>query len=329
MEHRIVLHHVGARGKGLGRLQAPLLRAFPDDVLVVLYEADESCIEATRQWWRANSKCSPTIHPYCLWADDGEIEFFVNRRGATSSVYPLNERFSGHYRPARQGRDYVLGSAAATVETRRLPTRSLDSLVESGEVAAPDFLGLDTQGSEFEILAGGMETIRRSTVAILTEVAFDEVYNGQKIFSDVHALLLDAGFVLAKLRTQSYSSFQGPAGTRAKAEPLFGDAMYFRRPETLPAGDRTAALYKLAAIAAALMHLEYALRALAAANAETDEAAARALSRYRYVRVLRAIGAAAAAAPDGVGAAPVERVLREHGLDDVAGEVEKHRLGRS
>lgn len=51
------------------------------------------------------------------------------------------------------------------------------------------------------VVWGGIAGIRLRTVAVLTEVAFDEVYTGQKTFADIHALMLDTGFDLARLAT--------------------------------------------------------------------------------------------------------------------------------
>ena len=353
MNRKIVMSHVGARGQGIGSLQMPIVQAFAEDVDNVLFEADEDCVASIEKWWNANGRCSTSVLPHCLWREDGQIDFRVNLRGTTSSVFPLNERFRGHYYPSRRN-DYVLGEAAATVETRRLNVRSLDSLVASGEAPCPDLLGLDTQGSEFEILSGAADSIRGRMVAVVTEFAFDEVYRGQKTFADLHTLMLGFGFSLAQIKTQKYGSFRGPLGARGRIEPLFGDALYLRRIDVAPESHAAVALYKLAAIAAALGHVEYALAALARADDQADASLGAALGGCRYFSFLRALSATLAAmdctylpspasprpaqdrGPRSMrsvrarfgrrGHSPLERVFVDYGLEDVAARMKRRRL---
>lgn len=340
---------VGARRMGLGALQLPVVQAFAEDVDNVLFEADEDCVAAVEEWWQANGECATTVLAHGLWSEDGEVDFHVNRRPHTSSVYPLNDRFRGYYFASRRN-DLVLGEMAETVETRRLRVRSLDSLVAAGEAPCPDLLGLDAQGSEFEILTGAAECIRTRTVVVVTEFAFDEVYRGQKTFVDVHALMLDWGFTIARIITQRYASFRGPPDARARTEPLFGDALYLPRVDAVPDRDPAVALYKLAAIAAALGHVEYALSALARADEQADAPLRSALGERRYFRFLRTLdetlartgrsspssapgrglrslpGPRALLRPRGHSA--VERVFLDQGLDDVAARIRKHRVQR-
>ena len=291
MEQRIVVHHVGSRGVGFESI--PITPAFAPEIVNVRYDADVDCVAQTQNWWDANSECETVVHPYCLLDRDGETDFFVNYDPYTSSVFPFNQRFADRYLPF-SGRDYRLGEAARPMEKRRIATRSLDSLVASREVPAPDFLSLDTQGSEFEILVGAADCIRRHLVGVMVEVAFADVYVGQRTFPDVHSLMLDAGFELAALDSGDYAPFRGPIGARAVREPLFGDALYFRSIDRAPEVDRALALYKLAALAAWLGHVEYALATLRRADAESDRALERSLATFRYFRFLRALQAAAA-----------------------------------
>lgn len=118
-----------------------IANAFASDVSIVLYEANASCVDDTREWWSANSRCTVTVLPYCLWSTDGEVDFRLNRRPATSSVYPLNPRFARYSHPLENGGYQPLGEATETVEVQRVRTYSLDTLVASGEVPPPGFPG--------------------------------------------------------------------------------------------------------------------------------------------------------------------------------------------
>ena len=167
---RIVSHHIGGRGGSIG---LPIPKRFEADVINVLFEADEDCVAQALDWWKQRSNCETRVYPYCLWREDDEIEFSINFDPFTSSIYSFNEDYS-HYYQAVAGVDYVLGAACRTVEVRRLAARSLDSLVSEGTVPPPDFLSIDTQGSEWDILSGAARSIAENVLAIKVEVAFGE-----------------------------------------------------------------------------------------------------------------------------------------------------------
>jgi hypothetical protein len=60
-----------------------------------------------------------------------------------------------------------------------------------------DFLKIDTQGSELEIMSHGTSTISKALV-IESEVEFVPMYRNQPLFGDVQCFLRDHGFILHK-----------------------------------------------------------------------------------------------------------------------------------
>ncbi len=73
----------------------------------------------------------------------------------------------------------------------------------------PDILLMDTQGSEFEILAGATETLK-TVKAILCEWSTIPVYEDQKLMPDLKALLDAAGFDM-RFEVNQWSNFHGDA----------------------------------------------------------------------------------------------------------------------
>ncbi|MBL8886901.1 MAG: FkbM family methyltransferase [Phycisphaerales bacterium] len=71
----------------------------------------------------------------------------------------------------------------------------LDDLVASGEVPAPDFLKLDVQGFELEVLKGAENTLK-SGPALLLEVSFFEFLPNMPLFGDVLKFITDRGYVV-------------------------------------------------------------------------------------------------------------------------------------
>ena len=74
---------------------------------------------------------------------------------------------------------------------------TLDSFIVSNNLLAPDFLWIDVQGAEYNVLKGGIETLK-NTKAIYTEYSLKELYEGQKDLWFIANYLKDAGFKLEK-----------------------------------------------------------------------------------------------------------------------------------
>jgi FkbM family methyltransferase len=75
----------------------------------------------------------------------------------------------------------------------RIPiaTRKLDDIAE---IAHLDFLKMDVQGAEREVLAHGRAKLK-DTVAVQTEVSFVPLYQGQPSFGDMDLALRELGFL--------------------------------------------------------------------------------------------------------------------------------------
>src|SRR5262249_27536117 len=105
-----------------------------------------------------------------------------------------------------------------------------------------EFIKLDTQGTEFEILQGARKTLKARTVAVLAEVEFCQAYAGQRLFSEVELLLRSLGFSFYGFTTFHVRSRKllekSREGGRERA--FYADAVFFKDP--LPGGPPGAAL---------------------------------------------------------------------------------------
>ena len=138
----------------------------------------------------------------------------------TSSLYepntPLLEIFQ------------ALAELTMVVKRTRLETKRLDDIPEA---AGADYLKMDVQGAELDILRGAQRALS-SVLVVHTEVAFVEMYRGQPLFADVDAELRRHGFM--------FHRFMGIAGRAFKpfvkdnnlgdtfSQQLWADAVYVR-----------------------------------------------------------------------------------------------------
>lgn len=94
--------------------------------------------------------------------------------------------------------------------------RTLDSFLDGGTVAAPQLIKADVQGYELEVLKGASRALE-SAEAVLLEVSFRELYEGQPLAHEVIGHLAARGFAVADIC--SYS--QAADGSLLQSDLLF------------------------------------------------------------------------------------------------------------
>ncbi|MBH67900.1 MAG: hypothetical protein CMM58_06075 [Rhodospirillaceae bacterium] len=228
-ETLLTSHHVGGRA---GTRNFPILEYFEEDVTSVFYEADKSAISQIKKVTSALPSKTIVLSD-CLSGKSGKRKFYIRSDRYSSSLYPtLSTDIYQYNFNAQFGWDSD-PEAKAVTEILTLDTITLDEVLlrEDGKVPSPDFLSLDTEGSELEILKGGQRVIYRSVVAIMTEVSFVRHYKKQPLFGEVTEFLRKIGFDLASLevfKTESFSD-RTPIGLRGSSYPRRGEALFLRR----------------------------------------------------------------------------------------------------
>jgi FkbM family methyltransferase len=160
-----------------------------------------------------------------------------------------------------------------------VPVTTLDDVVfgrRKDDPAVGEFIKIDTQGTELEILRGGARTLAERTVAVLAEVSFAELYQGQGRFSEVEEFLRDKGFAFygfELFRLRSCNALDKRTHW-SRERMIQADAVFFKDP--LP-GDRlrggaisTRGRDCLLVTAVLLEYYEFALE-LAAAHYEAPD----------------------------------------------------------
>ena len=175
---------------------------------------------------KLNQAFSGTAHrclPYFI--GNGEPgTFHTTWHSGCGSLYPPNKPLLEQFTSFSHNFDVL--------DVEEVSTVRLDDIEELGNV---DFLKLDVQGGELDVLEGA-EQVLGDTLVVFTEVEFVEMYEGQPLFGDVDRHLRNKGF--------RFNGFNGIA-TRAYApmlinnnpddglqQPLWADVWYIRDPST-------------------------------------------------------------------------------------------------
>ncbi|MDQ2105852.1 FkbM family methyltransferase, partial [Azospirillum isscasi] len=255
------VHAIGSRGFGASFETS---RAFADGVMFHNYEPDADANAQTDAFFAENGFLGRT-HPVAVLDRDGTAELAVNYDPYTSSVLPPNPAYRDFYFPyPPPAGDYVFGAAAAPARRLEVPTLRLDRL--SADTGLPvDWIAMDTQGTEFEILVGAERCCATTLVGFSSEVEFHPLYEGQKLFGDIAALAARHGFHLMRLTPHPAGSFRrAPLGWRGEGFLAAADAVFLRSVAAVRDGhpDPGLGLRKLAFASLCHGNVEHALDAL-------------------------------------------------------------------
>ena len=248
----ICSHHVGGRS---GTRNLPVVAGLEPDVTSVFYEPDTTSIDGI---YRATAHLASETRVLtdCLSGDGGFRPFHIFNDRYRSSILPLVDDFARRYAFDPQFGWDTDPESTETVERHEFETVTLDQVLrrEGPTLPPPDYLSIDTQGTELEILEGAGGTLDRNVLAVFVEVGFAPTYEGQPMFSELEGFLRGRGFRLASLEVfpaQARTPDRIPIGFRGPGFIDSGEALFLRDPASGLAGmdNPELGLAKLAAIA--------------------------------------------------------------------------------
>jgi len=172
-------------GANVGRWTRTFLDLYPR-AHVVMVEAQAELVGALQPL--ADRTPTVTLVSEVLAAEPGVRDFYVchgDRHQTGSSLLP---ELTG-----------------APLETRSVTTTTLDAVVGSLRLPGPvDYLKLDTQGSELEILLGGSDTLP-SVSFLQIEVSLVRYNEASPLADEVFAFLRDRGFFVRDVFDLKYA----------------------------------------------------------------------------------------------------------------------------
>lgn len=209
---------IGARA-GINPRWTKLIPEFP--IQVIGFEPDEA------ECAMLNTK-GETFVKYLPFAVGKTVEtrtFHLLKAAGSSSLFRPNYTFIDRF---------VSAPNYAIEREINIQTNTLDAILKQVGISDIDYIKIDTEGCEHDILTGAQETLKQA-FAIEVEIWFNPVFTNAPFFRDIDALLSEQGFVLFDLAKSNYfkrkigSTLGGPKG-----QLVAGDAIYFRDIPSLP-----------------------------------------------------------------------------------------------
>lgn len=145
----------------------------------------------------SQSKEFASFHHFslALHSSKGERDLFLTTHPSMSSLLEFDpSAFARHFGLMPGSAEWARGLELHRKQTTT--TETADNFFRSQNLERVDFLKLDTQGTELEILKGAREYLSAGKIAVVkTEVLFLPVYRDQCTFSDVDRFMKDLGFM--------------------------------------------------------------------------------------------------------------------------------------
>ena len=236
---RFVLMDIGARG-GVSEQWRPIAHL----ARVIGFEPDQA------ECNRLNALGTGIeFHPCALHSSPGEHVFYLTESDYCHGFRPCDPRYFGRFPNAINNR--VRGEL-------RVRADSLDNFAAGAALDHVDFIKIDTEGSELDILRGGRASLHtRRVLGLLVEVWWDPRLKNQPSFAEMDSHIREQGFTFFDLECQRYPRNSLPVGRIARAsrgasrfrllrrignalshrtpyrhdgQILTGDALYFRDP---------------------------------------------------------------------------------------------------
>jgi len=205
----VTLVDIGAAGS-----IEPRWKPYTKHINYIGFEPDKRSREALLN--KKNDFIDYKIYPYALSKKNEVRTLNLCKTPTVSSLYNPNEKFIDRF--PNSNRFMVVG-------TEKMSCIKIDEV----DIEMADFLKIDIQGGELDVIKGGQKTIK-NTFGLEIEVEFINLYSNQPLFGDICNELSANGFEffdfvnLIRWGRSSYNSH---------GQCVFGDALFLRSPESI------------------------------------------------------------------------------------------------
>jgi FkbM family methyltransferase len=123
-------------------------------------------------------------------SDRATARFFLTRNPTCSSTL----------RPSDDALEpYLHAYRFDVVDESEVPATTLTAALASASLDRVDWIKLDTQGTDLRLLGGLDESLFSRLMAVDAEPGFDQYYEGEDVFGDLHRELVGRGFWMSDL----------------------------------------------------------------------------------------------------------------------------------
>ncbi len=165
------------------------------------------------------------VYPVALGAKPEQAVFHQLRNPCCSSFLEVNREYWARF---------PLGDTHLEVGKSVVDIADLDGVAADNGLETVDFIKLDTEGTELDVLKGAAGLLENEMLGVQVEVAFQPIHHGRPLFGEVDAYLRDKGFALFDLSPWRHARKALPpidgyaAAPSTYGQVVWGEALYFK-----------------------------------------------------------------------------------------------------
>ena len=203
VQDKIVFVDVGAAGDLISRW-----KKVESKVLIIAFEPDKVAFDKLKRAKTTNKR----FFNIALSNKKGIKNFYVCKDGEKSSFFKPNYQLLKKYPDVKR---------FDIKKKIKLKVNSLDNI----ENFKPDFIKLDTQGSELEILKGSKKNLNEC-IGLEVEVEFQKMYENQNLFNEVFDFLKKNGFEFIDFSEKTYWKYKNTSNIGQTL--IFANALFLK-----------------------------------------------------------------------------------------------------
>lgn len=230
-----------------------------------------------------------TYFPFALGGTNGKENFHITKHSSYSSFLQLDQaNFEKHFGLMK---DYNTWKEGMEIEkTSSIDVHTLDTVLSDMNMDRIDFLKLDTQGTELEIMKGAKNSLANNKIGVIfAEFNFLKIYKNQNSFSELDIYLNQLGYECIDCRFYPNSVQRLNLSNKLYDYPRYssgGDAVFIPKVENSDIAQRE--IFKIGLIVAQLGYLSVAKKLLK--QCQLNENDIQILFKYMHTFSLKKMG---------------------------------------
>lgn len=250
----INIHHVG----GIGHCGPAELLSRLRHVQWTIYDADAESLNSSNLRQGVPYK----LINKCVGGSTPKTTFNIMKATSASSIYPSEKTADNFTFYNSDASMHIWGKHAAVTRTVKIQTETLDEIKKNNKEFSIDFLSIDAQGADLEIIQGASRQLDL-VMGIICEVEFRPIYENQSLFGDINKYLRKHNFGLYQIYNhQNWHIAPYPFELQGRGFDIVGEALFLKNIEKFIEGSkknkkkRVTQLIKLAACSLAFDQLD-------------------------------------------------------------------------
>ena len=166
-----------------------------------------------------NCKAEPNTrnYPICLGANKERRSLHLTAFSQCSSIYEIN---------VNRIQDFAVAECFKVIQVAQVHLDTLDNCLSTDPSWTPDFLKIDVEGAELDVLRGGEQSLKR-IMGLRVEVNFLQRHKNAPLFGEVDEFLRGHGFELFALTRELMMRRNQLHTPLSQPQLVWGDSIYF------------------------------------------------------------------------------------------------------